>query len=222
MKPVPPVKRIRTVVLPGAVVDRVFDGRPSCTIVGRARWKGRPRRFCNVEEDTCDPLRRAEGHSLRTHVSQYLAGGHAGVGGPGRGRSVVLLVRPGRRVPGDHDAGARLLVARGLSGAGDGAHRLHHLLRVHADHRALSVRRRRIRGGDQAPRPQVRRGERLGAAGGLHLDHHHVDRRRRRRHFLSHSARMVRPGRHAHRAGRHRHLARSGAAACSSSSTSAA
>ena len=47
----------------------------------------------------------------------------------------------------------------------DSGDRLHHLLRVQPHHRALPLRRRWLRGGHQAPRPQRRRRLRLCAAG---------------------------------------------------------
>ena len=101
---------------------------------------------------------------------------------------------------------------RGRSRARDGAHRLHHLLRLHAHHRALPVGRRRLRRRDQAPRPALRRRERQRAPRRLRAHHHRLDRVGRRRDLQPDPAQLVRADRgldaaraHRVRAARGRH-----------------
>ena len=173
---------------PGTAAERpraaARSGEPCVCPPGARRLQcGPPTPGCGVR-NTHDVPKHAEGHPRRSarhlrpeDLPPHLAHRVPGLGRPRSGRAVVVGLRPRRVLP---DAGATPLPRR-RPGARDGLHRLHHLLRVLADHRALPVRRRRVRGGLAAPRPALRGRLRVGAAGRLRAHHLGLDRRWRRR-----------------------------------------
>ena len=88
---------------------------------------------------------QAPRHQRSKHLPPHLPGGLPGLGRAGRRRPLLLGLRSRRVLPGARTAS---LPRRG-PGPRHRLHRLHHLLRLLPDHRALPLRRRRLRGGSK-------------------------------------------------------------------------
>ena len=160
------------------------------------------------EDDSSDQLCAGSAHHLRAglerparsaqelprprHLPQDLADRLPGLGRPRRRRPVVVGLRPRRVLPRPARAGQLHLPGASSWPLATAVTVIILSAVLQPDHRALPVRRRRLRGGHQAAGPPRRRGLGQRPAGRLRADHLGVDRLGRGRH-LQHAAAQPAP-----------------------------
>ncbi len=161
--------------------------------------------------------RKGPRSSRPRRVPPDVAGRVPGLGRAGRGRPVVIGVRPARGVQGARALGRggqrrvregcerravvalhvrrRLRLPRGVHRDRDRGHGVHHLVELPPHHRGVPARRRWLHRREQAPRPVCRSGVGLRAARRLRADDRGVAgvRRRRRVEPRLHTGQLPRP-----------------------------